>query len=73
MRALSVEAYTALIASYQSIIHKSFSCQMLATQGWWSDREKALVWEWNGGTEKGRGGERDRDRERGGERGGKGG
>lgn len=39
MRAHSVEAYTALIASYQSIIHKSFSRQMLATQGWRSDRE----------------------------------
>lgn len=43
MRALSVEAYTALIASNQSIIHKSFSRQMLATQGRCSDREKALV------------------------------
>lgn len=66
MRAHSVEAYTALIASYQSIIHKSLSRQMLATQGWRSDREKALVLEWRGGTEreKERQGERRRARER---------
>lgn len=35
MRALSVKAYTASIASfYQSIIHKSFSSQTLGKQEW---------------------------------------
>lgn len=35
MRELSVQAYTASIASFhRSIIHKSFSSQTLGKQGW---------------------------------------
>lgn len=53
MRELSVQAYTASIASFhQSIIHKSFSSQTLGKQGWVAKAGAVLVvgkrQEWGG-------------------------